>query len=211
MTFLSREDAGRKLGIRLRQDGVQVDIVLGLPRGGVVVAAEVARELERPLDVFLVRKIGHPLQREFAIGALAEPDVVLFDESSLGGSGNLHEQVEAIVEEEKRRLQEYRARFHSNPAPELVDKHVLIVDDGLATGATAEAAVRGARHRGASRVIIAVPVASEESVARLRESADEVRVLVVDPRFEAVGQFYQDFEQTTDEQVIALLQAAAAK
>jgi predicted phosphoribosyltransferase len=209
MGFLSREDAGRKLGARLREDGVVVDIVLGLPRGGVVVAAQVANELQRPLDVFLVRKIGHPLQREFAVGALAEPDIVVFDEDSLQRQEHLWKQFDGIVAEEKQRLREYRARFQSSSPPDLKDRAVLIVDDGLATGATAEAAVRGARQRSASKVIMSAPVASLEAMNRLRRVADEVRVLLIDPGFEAVGQYYQNFEQTTDEEVMTLLRATA--
>jgi len=185
-----------------------VDIVLGLPRGGVIVAAQVAHELQRPLDVFIVRKLGHPLQREFAVGALAEPDVVVLDDNSLREQTHLRARFDEIVAEETQRLREYRAKFHSQTAPELNDRAVLIVDDGLATGATAEAAVRGARQRGANRIVMAAPIASEEAVARLRRVADDVCVLLTDPKFEAVGQFYKSFEQTTDEEVIALLRAA---
>jgi putative phosphoribosyl transferase len=205
MRFVSREDAGQKLGARLRESGVTVDLVLGLPRGGVVVAAQVAAELQCPLDVFIVRKIGHPLQREFAVGAIAEPDIVSIDEASFRDQLHLRAQLEAIIGEETQRLREYRARFHSAAPPDLFRRAVLIVDDGLATGATAEAAVRGIRHRGARKVVMAAPVGSVEATARLKRVADEVCILSIDPEFEAVGQFYDRFDQTTDDEVMALL------
>jgi predicted phosphoribosyltransferase len=205
--FKSREDAGRKLGEHLRAEGVQVDLVLGLPRGGVVVAAEVARILGTLLDVLIVRKIGHPLHREFAVGAMAEDGVVVFDESANQGDANFHSGLEQIVEEEKERIQAYQARFHPDGAPQLTAKAVLLVDDGLATGATTEAAVISARKRNARRVIVAAPVASPTAVERVRQVADDVRVLCEDPGFDAVGRYYDVFAQTTDEEVLDLLRA----
>src|SRR6266496_2305451 len=136
--FTSREDAGRKLGEHLRAEGVQADVVLGLPRGGVVVAAEVAHVLAAPLDVLIVRKIGHPLHREFAVGALAEGGVVVFDEIASGGKANIRGGLEEIVAEEKERMQAYEAKFHLDGTPQLAGKAVLLVDDGLATGATTQ-------------------------------------------------------------------------
>ena len=210
MTFTSRQDAGRRLGQHLLQRGVEVDWVLGLPRGGVVVAAEVAHRLQRPLDVLVVRKIGHPWHREFAVGALAEPDVVIFDKATLVTVPVPRGQLDKVVAEEMARLREYRACFHGSDPPLLHGRNVLLVDDGLATGATAEAAVVSARNQGAHRVIMAAPVASVNAVERLQCLADEVLALLVDPGFEAVGQYYDEFSQTDDEEVIALLHAAAA-
>ena len=146
---------------------MDADLVLGLPRGGVVVAAEVARLLQCPLDVLVVRKIGHPMHREFAVGALAEPDVVIFDEASLSGIPVARSELDKVVAEETARLREYCRRFHRSDAPVLDGKIVLLVDDGLATGATAEAAVLSARQQRARRVIVAVPVASTKAVERL--------------------------------------------
>jgi predicted phosphoribosyltransferase len=205
MRFASREDGGRQLGRLLRDEVVAVDLVLGLPRGGVVTAAQVAHELQRPLDVLIVRKIGHPWQREFTVGALAEPDVVLLDDDSIGRNPRARAQLDAVIAEEVMRLREYRAKFHLTAAPDLRGKSVLIVDDGLATGATTEAAARAARLRGAKQVIIASPVASVGAVQRLERVADDVRAVCVDPNFEAVGQFYEEFDQTSDDEVIALL------
>ena len=207
MRFASRQDAGRRLGQHLDKQNVDVDLVLGLPRGGVVVAAEVARLLRCPLDVLVVRKIGHPLHREFAVGALAEPDIVIFDEESLSQIPVPRSQLDKVAAEEITRLREYRQLFHHSPAPVLRDKIVLLVDDGLATGATAEAAVLSARQHSARRIIVAAPVASMNAVERLRRVADDVLALVVDPDFAAVGQYYDEFSQTSDEEVIALLRA----
>jgi predicted phosphoribosyltransferase len=209
MRFASRQDAGRRLGQHLDEQNVDVDLVLGLPRGGVVVAAEVARLLQCPLDVLVVRKIGHPMHREFAVGALAEPDIVIFNEASLSEIPMARSQLDGVVAEETVRLREYCQRFHLSGVPVLRDKIVLLVDDGLATGATAEAAVLSARKQGVRRIIVAAPVASRNAVERLRRVADDVLTLVVDPDFAAVGQYYDEFSQTSDEEVIALLRDTA--
>ena len=150
MRFASRTDAGRQLGQHLRKQGAGADLVLGLPRGGVVVAAEVARALQRPLDVLIVRKIGHPWQREFAVGALAEPDVVIFDRTIKWKNPLARAELDGVVAEEKERLREYRLQFHHGDALALEGQIVLLVDDGLATGATAEAATfpPGGKKRG---------------------------------------------------------------
>jgi predicted phosphoribosyltransferase len=205
MKFASRADAGRQLGQHLQAQGVEVDLVLGLPRGGVVVAAEVARRLIRPLDALIVRKIGHPWHREFAVGALAEADVVILDEASVGKNPMVRLQLEEVIAEETARLQAHRSRFHTATAPVLEEKTVLLVDDGLATGATAEAAVLSAKRQKARRIIVATPVASTSAVERLAPVADDLVVLMVDPDFGAVGQYYAEFAETTDEEVLALL------
>lgn len=205
--FASREEAGRRLGQQLRDWGVQADLVLGLPRGGVVVAAQVARMLSLPLDVLIVRKIGHPLHREFAVGALAENGVAMLDEQVIGKNPIIRAELADVVEEEKARLQAYSAKFHTQGLPDLTGKRVLLIDDGIATGATTEAAILSAQKQNAGRVIVAAPVASTSAVERLVRLADEVRVLFADPDFDAVGRYYDTFSQTTDEQVLDLLQA----
>jgi putative phosphoribosyl transferase len=208
MTFASRADAGRRLVQLLRDEAVAVDLVLGLPRGGVVVAAEIARGLQRPLDTLIVRKIGHPLNREFAVGALAEPDVVVLDDESLRRYPANRPELDAIIAEEVLRLQEYQAHFHAGAREKLEGRAVLLVDDGIATGATAEAAALSAREQKARSVTIAAPVASTGAVKRLQRFADAIKVLQVDPLFNAVGQYYQEFPQTTDDEVVALLRAS---
>jgi predicted phosphoribosyltransferase len=203
--FASREDAGVKLGRCLHEQRVRADLVLGLPRGGVVVAAGVAQALHLPLDVLVVCKIGHPWHREFAVGALAENGVVVLDEGAVGSDPMVRAELEEIIQEEKERLRSYQARFHPKGAPDLKGKAVLLVDDGLATGATTEAAVLSARKRNASTIVVAAPVASTNAVERLARVADEVRALCVDPAFDAVGRYYAVFSQTTDEEVLEVL------
>jgi putative phosphoribosyl transferase len=206
--FASRESAGLELGHHLVERGIQPDLVVGLPRGGVVVAAEVARVLERPLGVLVVRKIGHPRHREFAAGALAEPDVVILDEPALAAGGQRTELNEIIIEE-RQRLSDYQSLFHRAGDRAISGRRILIIDDGLATGATAEAAVMSARKQKAAGVILAVPVASPDGAARLRAVADEVIALTIDYDFMAVGQYYDSFPQTTDDEVIHLLNCHA--
>jgi len=210
MEFASREDAGQKLGYYLKDQNTRADLVLGLPRGGVVVAAEVAHILQLPLDVLVVRKIGHPWHREFAVGAMAENGVVLFDERVIGKNPLIRMELNDILEEEKERLRAYQGRFRHGPL-DLNARAVLLVDDGLATGSTTEAAVLSARKQNASKVIVAAPVASTNAVERLEKVADEVRALWVDPEFDAVGRYYEVFSQTTDEEVIDLLRAEAGR
>jgi predicted phosphoribosyltransferase len=210
MTFASRQDAGRRLGKYLYERGINADLVLGLPRGGVVVAAEVARELNLPLDVLVVRKIGHPFQPEFAVGALAEPDSVFLNDRTLNEFPVPQVKLEKVIAAEKARLQDYRRRFHLSEMPALEGKVVLLVDDGLATGATAEAAAISVLRQNARRLVVAVPVASPEAASRLRHVAADVKVLSEEPDFHAVGQFYDEFAPTEDEEVIGLLKEAAA-
>lgn len=202
MLFASREDAGRKLGRELVERKVAVDLVLGLPRGGLVVAAEVARLLRKPLDALVVRKVGHPRHREFAVGSLAEPDIVIRDEIGISVEPD---ELAAVVAEEKARLRDYQRKFHRHGPPDMRDKTVLLVDDGLATGATMAAAVQAARKLGARKVLVAVPVASSSAWDRLAALADQVLAVHVDPEFMAVGQYYRSFPQTTDEEVKAIL------
>ena len=193
------------MGHYLVEHDIRADIVLGLPRGGVVVAAEVANILQVPLDVVIVRKIGHPLHREFAVGALAEPDVVVLDDSVIGRNPLIRMQLKEVIEEEQQRLQRYGLTFHREGLPDLARKSVLLVDDGLATGATTEAAVEAVKRKDARKVIVAAPVASTNAVERLNRVADDVRILHVDADFDAVGRYYEVFSQTTDEEVLELL------
>ena len=203
--FESREDAGRRLGRWLNERAVEADLILGLPRGGVVVAAEVADILNRPLDVLIVRKIGHPLQREFALGALAEGGVVVLDDEAIGGEWMVRNELERVIAEEQDRLKSYQLRFSRGGAAAIASKVVLLVDDGLATGATTEAAVRSAIKQGAREVFVTAPVGSSHAVKRLERVADRVEVMCVDPEFNAVVRYNDNFPQTTDDEVLALL------
>ena len=182
---------------------MRADLVLGLPRGGVVVAASVAERLGLPLDVLIVRKIGHPAFREFALGALAEDDVIVLDEQA-GRYGKALD-IEAVIREEQENLRAYQALFAHPGKHQISAMHVLLVDDGIATGATTEAAVRSTLKQGASSVIVTAPVASAHAVERLRAVADDVQVMIVDAKFDAVGRYYDAFPQTTDEEVLQIL------
>jgi len=207
--FRDRPQAGRALA---RQLGAWVGhpevVVLALPRGGVPVAAPVAKALGAPLDVLVVRKLGHPLEPEFALGAIAGGGVQVMN--PLTGlppvsEADLAEVVAHEQAELQRREQAYRG---DRPPCALGGRVAILVDDGLATGATMLAAVRAARGAGAARVVVAVPVASREAMALVGAEADEVHSVQVPEPFRAVGLWYRDFEQTGDEQVRSLLAQA---
>ena len=210
MVFASREAAGHMLGQALKERNTAADVVLGLPRGGVIVAAEVAHVLRLPLDVLIVRKIGHPLHREFALGAMAENGIFVLDQSALRRNPLLQTQLDQIIEEEKERLSIYQSRFRQGSL-DLNGKWVLLVDDGLATGSTTEAAVLSAKHQGAAKVVVAAPVASTSAAERIRNVADDLFALIIDPEFDAVGRYYDVFSQTTDGEVLDLLRAEAVR
>ena len=211
MTFASRAAAGRELGRYLAGRGICPDLVLGLPRGGVVVAAEVARELRLPLEALVVRKIGHPEHPEFAVGALAEHGILLLDSTALERNQVDRAELDKVIAEESERVRDYEARFHPDGQRELFGRSVLIVDDGLATGATTEAAILSARKQMAGTVLVAAPVGSSQAVQRLAKVADQVLVMLVDSDLTAVGWYYGDFPQTADEEVMALLKESRAQ
>ncbi len=204
--FRNRREAGRRLAKALGSLRDEHPVVLALPRGGVPVAAEVARTLEAPLDVLVVRKLGLPFQPELGFGAIGEGGVRLLDGDLVRRArmtGSAVAEVEAHERRElDRRVHRYRGERAATP---VAGRTVVIVDDGLATGASARAAVAVARARGARRVVVAVPVASPEAARLLAEEADRVVCLAEPEDFVAVGRWYQDFEQTSDEEVAALL------
>ncbi len=203
-TFADRAEAGRVLAEHLRHLRGEDVIVLGLPRGGVPVAAEIARELHAPLDVIVVRKLGLPGQPEVAMGALGEGGVRVLNPAiaHMAGPDEVARVQEAESAELDKRVREWRQGL---PPCDLAGKTVVVVDDGVATGATAAAALDVARIRGAARVIFAAPVAAADSARALSAKADEVVIAVLPAQFWAVGQWYQDFSPTTDAQVTRLL------
>jgi len=209
--FADRADAGRRLARRLAPLRQEEPVVLGLPRGGVPVAYEVARELDAPLDVIVVRKLGVPAQPELAMGALGEDGVRVLDPAIVELAGVDVTQLAAVEARERaeleRRATSLRGRRRRYP---LGARTVIVVDDGIATGSTARAACRVARAHGAGRVVLAVPVGPPGIEQRLAGDADEVICLETPPSFAAVGQFYVDFSPTTDEEVNELLARAAA-
>jgi putative phosphoribosyl transferase len=209
MPFLDRTQAGQLLALRLRHLRGKDVVVLGLPRGGVPVASEVARALAAPLDVLVVRKLGVPSQPELAMGAVGEDGVRVLNNEVMGLLTITPEQL-AAVERRERVEVERRARTYRGDRPRqaLQGRTVVIVDDGIATGSTARAACQVARAQGAQQVVLAVPVAPRESAALLRLDVDEMVCLETPEMFFAVGEWYADFAQTTDEQVVELLAAA---
>lgn len=207
MRFRDRREAGRLLAQRLSAYKGRADLlVLALPRGGVPVAFEVARALEAPLDVLLVRKLGLPGHEELAIGAVATGGIRILDEDLLAQFGISEEMLGLIAEREQRELlrreQAYRG---AAPPRDVRGKTVILVDDGLATGSSMRAAVLALRQRAPARLVVAVPVAPPSTCAALREQADDVVCARTPEPFAAVGQWYEDFSQTSDEEVRQLL------
>ena len=205
MRYDNRQQAGQRLAQALSAwRGRQDAIVLALPRGGVPVAAEVARALDAPLDILVVRKLGHPGQEEYAMGAIASGGVQVRAEP--GDWPVTPSVLEEIVQREQAELQRREHSYRGNrPAPSLQGRPVLLVDDGLATGATMSAAVQAVRMQAPSRIGVAVPVASREALASVGTLADEVICPLVPESFHAVGLWYRDFDQTGDEEVRRLL------
>jgi predicted phosphoribosyltransferase len=209
--FANRIEAGRQLAEKLdKYAGLKDVIVLGLPRGGVPVGYEVAKRLRAPLDVFTVRKLGVPGFEELAAGAIASGGVRVLNEDVMRAIPHADEVIEAVTAREtaelERREQIYR---QGRPPPELRDRIVVLVDDGLATGATMRAAVKAARQSGAAKIVVAVPVGPPDTCRELEEEADETICLSTPAFFQAVGQYYEDFSQTSDEDVRELLSSAA--
>jgi putative phosphoribosyl transferase len=206
-----RRDAGRQLAGRLMAyAGDQRALVLGLPRGGVPVAAEVARELGAPLDVLLVRKLGVPSHPELAMGAIAENGPPVVNDDVVEGYGLRADDLERVGARERQEIARQAALYRSGRQPVAVEGRIaIVVDDGLATGASMEAAVRALAGRQPARIVVGVPVAAVESVERLRGIAHEVVAAATPRPFHAVGAWYEDFAPTEDAEVIALLDGAA--
>ncbi len=212
MTYRDRHDAGRQLAAELAMTGPADPVVLALPRGGVPVAYQVARVLQAPLDVLIVRKLGHPVQPEFAIGALGEGGVRFLDDVSIDEFDISTRELQDVTEIEQAELRRRSQRYRRGRDPVPIEgRNVILVDDGLATGSSARAAVEVARQRGAAQVVLAVPVAPESAVAQLRRVADTVLCMQTPRWFGSVGSYYDDFEQTTDEEVARLLDRAEAQ
>ena len=212
MQFEDRAEAGRFLAEALQAYRGRGDvIVLALPRGGVPVGYEVARALGAPLDVFVVRKLGVPGYAELAMGAIASGGVRVLNEDVVAALGpNAQEAIELVAEAELAELHSREKRYRDDrPPPDLRGRCVILVDDGLATGATMRAAARAIRRGEPSEIVVAVPVAAESSCVEMRAEADAVICAMTPDPFYGVGQFYRHFSQTSDEEVRDLLQRAA--
>lgn len=208
--FRDRREAGQQLARKLSRYANRPDVVvLALPRGGVPVAYEVAKALSVPLDVFLVRKLGVPGYEELAMGAIASGGVRVLNDQVVNALGIPDNVIDAVASWEQQEL-ERRERVYrgERPPPEVHGKTVILIDDGLATGATMQAAVRALRQQEPARIVVAVPTAAPETCEQLKAEADEVICAITPEPFYAVGLWYEDFSQTTDEDVRELLAQA---
>ena len=210
MYFRDRREAGRQLAQHLASYAKRLDvIVLALPRGGVPVAYEVARALHTPLDVFLVRKLGLPGHEEFAMGAVASGNVRVLNREAVEQLHIPQKVIDAVAERELRELERRERMYRDDrPLPDVRGKTVILVDDGLATGSTMRAAAAALRQQGPARLVVAVPAGSPETCAEFSAEVDEIVCAITPDPFYAVGVWYDDFTQTTDEEVRALLAAA---
>jgi predicted phosphoribosyltransferase len=207
--YRNREEAGGQLAGRLEPLREADPLILALPRGGVVVGYPIARSLEAVLDVIIVRKLGAPGYEEYGFGAIGPGGVRVINSRAVAMLGLTDRQVEAVVAREQAEMDRRTRRYRGDrPAPNVKDRTIVLVDDGLATGVTARAAVAAMRRQGAHRVVLAVPVAPADTVAELTPEVDELICPATPEPFMAIGQWYDEFGQTTDEEVIALLDRA---
>jgi putative phosphoribosyl transferase len=211
MHFSNREEAGRQLAQQLLGYKDEAPIVLGLPRGGIPVAYEVARALEAPLDVWVVRKVGAPSYPEFGLGAVAEGGIVYLNPESLADVGASAEEVQELVGMKSEEVAERARRFRgSKPPLQLEGRTVILVDDGIATGGSMRAALQAVQHRRPRKIVLAVPVAASQSLEELQGLVDDIVCVHATPTLSAIGGWYEDFHQVPDDEVARLLEQARA-
>ena len=209
MSFKNRTEAGRKLATALAAYRNQHPVVLALPRGGVPVAAEVASALKAPLDLILVRKIGVPTQPELAMGAVVDggEPIIVRNEDVIGLAGISESDFKAVCDSELAEIERRRQRYlGTRPRAEVTARTAIVIDDGVATGATTRAALQATRRRKPKRLVLAVPVAPTDTLSALRSDADDVVCLEDHEFFGAIGFYYRDFRQVSDEEVIEILE-----
>jgi putative phosphoribosyl transferase len=212
MVFEDRRHAGRELAARLLPLARERPIVIGLPRGGIPVAVEVARALDAPVEVLTVRKLGAPENPELAVGAVAEDGTAVLDVTLARRLGMTQAQLDQVVEREAAELRRRTERFRDGWQPvEVRDRTVIVVDDGLATGLSDLVAVRALRRRGAARIVVAVPVGSREALSMLGEEADEVICHTIPAELLSVGHWYEDFSAVSDDDALALLASVGTR
>lgn len=207
LVFKNRKDAGTQLAAALKQYKDKTNtIVLGLPRGGIPVAFEIAKALNLPLDVFLVRKLGAPYQEELAMGAIAQGDIRIFNEDVIQGLGISDTEIELEIGKEQAELERRNFLYRGDKPPiDLTNKTVILVDDGVATGATIKAAIQAIEQAGCQKLIVAVPLAPIITTHTLKTMVDEVICLQTPEPFYAIGNYYQDFTQVSSNEVCRLL------
>jgi len=206
LPFPTREDAGLALSEELQEyKNAKETLILALVRGGVVIGVTLSNELNIPFFPYIVRKLGHPGHREFALGAIAEGGETYLDEASMAAHGVEWKHMESIIEEEMEELKRRKEKYNVKPRPDLKDKTIILTDDGAATGATIFAAIEDLRKANVKKLIVALPVCPPDTAAKLHEKADEVILLATPANFYAVGQWYLDFPQVEDEEVLELL------
>jgi putative phosphoribosyl transferase len=208
MSFYDRSDAGRRLAATLAHYKDAGAVVFALPRGGAPVADEIATALDAPLDLVLVRKIGVPYQPELAMGAIADGGntIIVRNNDVIDSVGVTEAEFDAVCERESKEIERRRELYLGHrPRPEVKGQVAIVVDDGIATGATTRAALKSVRARGPKKLVLAIPVAPTETLEAMRKEADEVICLEDHRIFGAIGFFYSDFSQTSDEEVIAIL------
>ncbi len=208
--YRNRQHAGHELADALSKykDNINT-IALGLPRGGVPVAAEVAQALNLPLDIVVVRKLGTPWHEEMAMGAIASGGVRILNEDLIQALNISQSEIKAVIEQEQQELQRRESAYRDDrPMPDLNDKTVILIDDGTATGSTMKAAIRGVKQHNPAQVVVALPVGSEEACKEIGQTVDELTCLMIPKNFGGVGAWYDRFNQTRDEEVRHLLQKA---
>lgn len=204
--FVDRADAGKRLAVALKGFAGGDGVVLAIPRGGVVVGYEIAEALDLPLDVIIPRKLGAPYNPELAIGAVAEDGSAVLDSNLVEYLDVSQEYIAEESERQRREIERRQGVYRQGMAPrQIADKDVIIVDDGIATGSTMKAALTSVKNKGAKSLTVAIPVGPPSTIEELKKMADRVVCLYTPEDFQAIGQFYQDFSQTSDHEVISLL------